>query len=122
MSAGRWRSWLTWRNSGIAPARAKAWAVSWSQLTPAVRRMRVLGFIVFVSYASGRFIPNGMSRRSAVILSAAKDLAGSRGPFSFSQILQSLSLHQDDYCGLSRGWRREGNLARFPCRAGGVGF
>src|SRR2546421_1761768 len=63
MRVGRWRSWLTWRNSGIAPARAKAWAVSWSQLTPAVRRMRVLGFIVRSSYAAGELIPTFMGRR-----------------------------------------------------------
>src|SRR4051812_6149907 len=45
MRSGRSRSWLTWRNSAVAPASSKAWAVSWSQFTPAVRRINVLGFI-----------------------------------------------------------------------------
>jgi hypothetical protein len=35
-------------------------------------------------------------RRRGVILSAAKDLRGSRRPSRSEQILQSLSLHQDD--------------------------
>ena len=34
----------------------------------------------------------------AVILSVAKDLDGSKRASPFAQILQSLSLHQDDTC------------------------
>jgi len=39
---------------------------------------------------------DGGKTATAVILSAAKDLVGNRGPIRSSQILQSLSLHQDD--------------------------
>src|SRR5438477_12916817 len=39
---------------------------------------------------------NDRSHRASVILSAAKDLAGTKRPFHSAEILQSLSLHQDD--------------------------